>query len=195
MNKKNQSKQKLLDAAFDLFAQNGFHGTSLRDISAQSGVNVALVSRYFSSKQGLYQACFASIYEQIQSHQDILHALFSQGAYSTLIQEAFHFAKQHTTPLLLIQRALLFDQMGGESAHSILMQFAQNIHSAFPERTKEDITLALQSVLILLTRYALMSTKQKEHLIKTDPEEAIVLHLTSLTQHFFSRDPHDKNRT
>jgi AcrR family transcriptional regulator len=51
-------KERLLDAAEQLFAQRGFHGVSLRDITEAAGVDVALVSYHFGSKRALFTAVF-----------------------------------------------------------------------------------------------------------------------------------------
>lgn len=51
-------QSRLLDDAERLFAEHGFSGTSVRDISAASGVNQALIAYYFGGKEGLYRAVF-----------------------------------------------------------------------------------------------------------------------------------------
>jgi len=51
-------KERLLDAAEQLFAQRGFHGVSLRDITEAAGVDVALVSYHFGGKRALFTAVF-----------------------------------------------------------------------------------------------------------------------------------------
>jgi AcrR family transcriptional regulator len=50
---KRTTKDKLMDAAEKLFARRGFHGTSLREITAQAGVDLALVNYHFGSKKQL----------------------------------------------------------------------------------------------------------------------------------------------
>jgi AcrR family transcriptional regulator len=50
------TKQRLLDAAERLFAQHGFHPTSLRAITAAAGANLAAVNYHFRSKEGLMAA-------------------------------------------------------------------------------------------------------------------------------------------
>jgi len=48
-------KGRLLDAAEGLFCERGFKGTSIRDIAAAAGCNIASVNYYFGSKEGLYE--------------------------------------------------------------------------------------------------------------------------------------------
>jgi AcrR family transcriptional regulator len=50
------AKQRILDAAETLFAEKGFHATSLRDITADANVNLAAVNYYFGSKEALLDA-------------------------------------------------------------------------------------------------------------------------------------------
>jgi AcrR family transcriptional regulator len=49
-------RDRLLEAACELFAETGFHGTNLRDICKHAGTNVAGVCYHFRSKESLYQA-------------------------------------------------------------------------------------------------------------------------------------------
>lgn len=52
MKKKFTEKQiYILDIAEKLIAQKGFEGTSVREISAQAKINVAMISYYFGSKE------------------------------------------------------------------------------------------------------------------------------------------------
>lgn len=52
MKKKFTEKQtKILDVAEELIAKKGFDGTSVRDICAKAGINVAMISYYFGSKE------------------------------------------------------------------------------------------------------------------------------------------------
>ncbi|WP_333851242.1 TetR/AcrR family transcriptional regulator [Epilithonimonas sp.] len=52
MRKKFTDKQtKILDVAEELIAKKGFDGTSVRDICTKAGINVAMISYYFGSKE------------------------------------------------------------------------------------------------------------------------------------------------
>ncbi len=48
-------REQILDAAQALFAEQGYDGTSVRDICNHAGVNVAMVNYYFGSKEGLFE--------------------------------------------------------------------------------------------------------------------------------------------
>lgn len=52
------ARERLLDAAEKLFCQRGFEGTSVREITAEAGCNVAAVNYYFGSKEKLYEEMF-----------------------------------------------------------------------------------------------------------------------------------------
>jgi AcrR family transcriptional regulator len=53
---KRPTKEKIMDAAEQLFARRGFHGTSVRDITGAAGVDLALVNYHFGSKKQLLAA-------------------------------------------------------------------------------------------------------------------------------------------
>ncbi len=52
-----ETRNLLLTAARSRFAANGYTATTVREIADDAGVNVSLISRYFSSKEGLFEAC------------------------------------------------------------------------------------------------------------------------------------------
>lgn len=56
MARSDDTKAALMAAARNLFWARGFSNVSVRDVAAAAGVDVALISRYFGSKQGLFEA-------------------------------------------------------------------------------------------------------------------------------------------
>ncbi len=57
------TRDKLLAEARRLFWSRGYANVSLRDIAGAAGVDAALVSRYFGSKQGLFDATLADAFD------------------------------------------------------------------------------------------------------------------------------------
>jgi AcrR family transcriptional regulator len=58
-----RTRQAILDAALDLFAERGFFGTSLRDVASAVGVRESALYNYFAGKDALFEALLAA-------HQD-----------------------------------------------------------------------------------------------------------------------------
>ncbi len=50
------SRSRLLAAAIPLFAEKGFAAVSIRELAEKAGINSAMISYYFGSKEGLYAA-------------------------------------------------------------------------------------------------------------------------------------------
>ncbi|CFR00241.1 MULTISPECIES: transcriptional regulator CecR [Yersinia] len=76
------ARQQLIQAATELFGELGLKGATTRDIAQRAGQNIAAITYYFNSKEGLYLA----VAQQI--------ADFIQQAFSPLAQEINHFLQQ-----------------------------------------------------------------------------------------------------
>jgi AcrR family transcriptional regulator len=61
------TRKLLLTAARRRFAKEGYSATTVRDIANDAGVNVALINRYFASKEGLFEECLASASEDFKN--------------------------------------------------------------------------------------------------------------------------------
>src|SRR2546423_1385852 len=49
-------RTQILEAAMVCFAKRGFHQTSMHDISAEAGISVGLIYRYFENKEAVISA-------------------------------------------------------------------------------------------------------------------------------------------
>ncbi|TMV88621.1 TetR/AcrR family transcriptional regulator [Thioclava sp. BHET1] len=54
-----QTREKILNAAETLFGERGFEGVSLRDITGEASVTLALASYHFGSKENLFEEVVA----------------------------------------------------------------------------------------------------------------------------------------
>lgn len=61
------TQRALVRAARRRFATEGYRATTVRQIAADAGVNVALISRYFESKEGLFEACMMRTSNELDS--------------------------------------------------------------------------------------------------------------------------------
>jgi AcrR family transcriptional regulator len=64
------TRSRLLAAAAELFAERGYHGTTVREIALRAGANVAAANYHFGSKEALYlgvlRTQFASIHQLLE---------------------------------------------------------------------------------------------------------------------------------
>lgn len=60
------ARQAILDAAEEIFAENGFDGARIDAIAAASGYNKSLIFHYFGDKLGLYREIVSRVREQFQ---------------------------------------------------------------------------------------------------------------------------------
>ena len=59
------TKNKILDAAESLFADKGFSGTSLREITSLAEVNLAAVNYHFGSKKELIKSVMSRYMDEL----------------------------------------------------------------------------------------------------------------------------------
>jgi AcrR family transcriptional regulator len=64
-------KERILQVSRELFIKNGYNGTSVRDIAAASGTNVAHIKYYFQSKYKLFEIIFE------EAFNILIHRVFS----------------------------------------------------------------------------------------------------------------------
>ena len=72
------TQHKLLDAALEAFSENGFKGTSTRDIAERAGVHHPLITYHFKNKDKLWRAAADKIFRDfrhslaasLENHQD-----------------------------------------------------------------------------------------------------------------------------
>lgn len=103
----------LLEAARRRFAHDGYGATTSRDIAADVGVNVALINRYFSSKEGLFEACLERTVKELDDAD--IREISSEDLVQAMVERiAMPSGDAHPLQLLLLLRA-----SGDERAEAI----------------------------------------------------------------------------
>jgi AcrR family transcriptional regulator len=64
-NESPDTKQKIMEVAFELFGRYGFEGTSIRQIALESEVNIAAVNYHFGSKENLFWDIMVETHKQL----------------------------------------------------------------------------------------------------------------------------------
>jgi AcrR family transcriptional regulator len=133
------TKTRILDSAEKLFGQNGFEGTSLRDITAEADVNLAAVNYHFQSKDSLIDAVIGRRIHPINQRR--LEMLAAAGPNPTVEQivEAF------VSPLLERNISSMRAMMGRalSSPDTLLLRIFQKHLAAVAERFRDAFAKAL----------------------------------------------------
>lgn len=91
-----RTKQKLLDAALEAFSENGFKGTSTRDIAARAGVHHPLITYHFSNKDRLWRSAVKYIFQdfvaELQKAQQTYAGECPKSRFSAMIRIYVHYA-------------------------------------------------------------------------------------------------------
>lgn len=101
-------KQHILDTAEGLFSKNGFDATSTREIAETAGVNVAMISYYFGSKENLLVAIVQRFSNEIRTLIQLAYDSESHPAKRMRkITEAYlNYSFEHPDPIMIAHREL-----------------------------------------------------------------------------------------
>lgn len=70
MSKKSEAAQEIFSVSLSLFAQNGYTGTSIRQIAAEAGISVGLTHHYFGNKERLGRLALVVLSENVAEAVD-----------------------------------------------------------------------------------------------------------------------------
>ena len=68
-----QRKKLIMDTALELFSENGFHATSMRQVAQKAGISKGLTYNYFSSKQEILDTIVKTGFDSVYAHFDLNH--------------------------------------------------------------------------------------------------------------------------
>lgn len=106
---RSKNRKSILIAAERLFSRQGYRATTLRQISAKSGANGALVSYYFGNKDGLREAVIERKLESLSGIFSALDSGISTNDLGQVIRKIFEHIRKDEGFHRLAQRALVED--------------------------------------------------------------------------------------
>jgi AcrR family transcriptional regulator len=112
-----ETKARVLSAATALFAERGFHATTVRDIATRAGVNVAAGHYHFGSKKALYLEVLRAQFAEIR-------ALMEARGASRSGRELVRMSRRELLALLRARVGVMLDLLVGPppGVHATLMQ-------------------------------------------------------------------------
>ncbi|WP_019779003.1 TetR/AcrR family transcriptional regulator, partial [Streptococcus sobrinus] len=105
-------KKRALATAIELFASQGFDGTSTLQIAAQAGVSQATIFKYFKTKEDLLLAILEPVIPKIKDEffSNLLAYEKLQEAVHFLVQDRWTFIKANAPLLKILMQQFLTNQ-------------------------------------------------------------------------------------
>jgi len=86
-----QRKKLIMDTALELFSENGFHATSMRQVAQKAGVSKGLAYNYFSSKQEILDTIVKTGFDSVYAHFDLNHdGVLTEDEFRHFIRQTFN---------------------------------------------------------------------------------------------------------
>lgn len=157
------TKDRLLDAAEELFANQGFDQVSIRDLASAAGVNVAAVNYHFQGKENLFQEVILRRFvHQRKTTLQALEEALSQNSSPTLSQVIEALVRTFLTGALGQGQSgnfmsLMAEEMMADNRHAqshffremvapVFKSFSNALITAQPHLTQDDLDWAIASV-------------------------------------------------
>ena len=149
------TKNKILDAAENLFAIQGFNGTSLREITSRAEVNLAAVNYHFGSKKELIKSVMSRYMNELSPRlelslvniceQDNLTLLEVFSAFIEPLLSLNEFKENGTSNFLQLLGRGYSDSQGflrwflTTQYPGVINNFVKAVQKAYPELTAEEM--------------------------------------------------------
>ncbi|MEX0844636.1 MAG: TetR/AcrR family transcriptional regulator [Balneolaceae bacterium] len=102
-----QTRQQILDAAFELFANNGFSKTSIAAVAKKAGISKGLIYHYFDSKEAILEGIFNQLIELSEEVLNVDDDVSPKEKMKQVLEHTFQFIKEDIgTARLMISLAL-----------------------------------------------------------------------------------------
>lgn len=123
-----QRRQQILEAATELFARQGFHGTTTRQIAEKVGIKEIILFRLFPTKQDLYWAVIEATMQKKLATQNIPELLKSGLDDRTLFRTLALSMMERDAQDPTLVRLLFFSAL---EAHELSHRFARTYVADF----------------------------------------------------------------
>ena len=117
-------ERQMLEAATHVFAQSGYHNTSMDQVADQVGISKPMIYSYFDSKEGLYKSCLeragAELVESVRA--SFRPGFGPERALWEGFIAFFEFLREHPTDWQLVRNESVKDVPG-------LTEIVETVHN------------------------------------------------------------------
>ena len=149
-----QKKELILESALELFAENGFHTTSISQIAKKAKISKGLIYNYFESKNEILSKIIRVGFDSVYSNWDLNHdEVLSEEEFVYFIRQTFKIMRENMEFWKLYMSLMLqpkvsdwLKQEYGNEAQSIFKLFYNFITSKGSKDPESDM-LAISALL------------------------------------------------
>lgn len=138
-----QTRERLIEAAAAVFAEQGYRSATIREISHRAGANLAAVNYHFRDKEGLYLEVLRSVLRAAYEKFPVTLGL-SESASSEELLNAF-------VKSLLLR---IFDADGQLHLGRLMLNEMVEPTGALDELVKQEMAPKLESLALIVQRLA-----------------------------------------
>jgi AcrR family transcriptional regulator len=167
--------QHILRTASQVFAQHGFEGTSMRDVSRASGVSLAGLYYYFESKQHLLyliqSTTFTFVLESLRSRLHGVHEPAERLHFLVLNHIEYFLSHPNEMKVLSHEEDALGDPYR-EKVQAIKRRYYTLAREIFDSIAAEGLAPGIHSRVAVLSLFGMMNWTYKWHKPGVDPDAA-----------------------
>ncbi len=196
------TKDRILRAAEEVFATQGFAGASTREIAAKAGVNISSLHYHWESKDRLYEAVLETVYGRLieVSRDSAPRTELSREVHESSIGRVFDcFAANPSIPRLLVRCLLEESDSGGATVpDGFLESWTKDLGGWMRHRGGKRVR-DVDAQIVVLTVYAALllftlDTRLQARLLGGRVADAEITrrlrgHLTELCARLVAADP------
>jgi AcrR family transcriptional regulator len=133
-------REDILQTSLHLFAEKGFHGTSMRDIARSADITEGLIYHYFESKRDLFRAIIEeySFLPLLRTLPDLAGQLDLRGLLIVLARGFFDVLRRNTElTRLLLQEVQVFPEEKEAFFADAVGESIQELARIFDDRMNE----------------------------------------------------------
>lgn len=182
-------RDDILKASLNLFAEKGFHGTSMRDIARAADITEGLIYHYFAGKRDLFRAIIEeySFLPLLRTLPDLARQLDLRALLTVLARGFFDVLKQNTQlTRLLLQEVQVFPEekeaFFADAVGESIAELAQILDDRMSEKARKQVDpeiaarIFFNSLLAFFVEQEILGGK---HMLPVD-EAAYVDHLVDM---------------
>ncbi|MFI4878569.1 MAG: TetR/AcrR family transcriptional regulator [Steroidobacterales bacterium] len=194
VNRSGSTKERILAAAETLFAQRGFDGASLRQLTSDAGVNLAAVNYHFGSKEKLVEQVFRRRLDALNAQRLAALARVAgqpetrlEDVLDAFIRPALELSHEDSGSLFMRVLARAFAEHDdslrkflSENYGHVMRQFTAEFARLLPQLSKEELYWRIDLVTGALT-HAMSGfgmIQRKSDVSERTHREQTVAHLT-----------------